>query len=359
MKATELRKIIHIDMDCFYAAIEARDHPALRGKPLAVGGSPDARGVVATCSYEARQFGVHSAMPMKTALRLCPELIRVPPRMAIYREVSQQIQAIFAAYTELIEPLSLDEAYLDVSGSSQHQGSATLIAKGIRARIWQEQQLTASAGIAPNKFLAKVASDWHKPNGQFVIRPAMIAEFMLSLSVKRIPGVGRVTAERMASLGIQTCGDLQSWSAEKLGAEFGRFGSRLYELARGIDLRSVSVDNSYKSISVEDTFATDLPDLAACYTELPALFHALKQRLAKAQSSQRLIPKSLVVKLRFHDFVLTTAQTTTSLVEEHLFFPLIKQAWERRQVPVRLLGIGVHFAEPWQPEQLSLGLKVF
>lgn len=358
MADTELRKIIHIDMDCFYAAIEARDNPTLRGKAIAVGGSPDARGVVATCSYEARRFGVHSAMPMKTALRLCPELIRVPPRRAVYQAVSEQIQSIFTAYTELIEPLSLDEAYLDVSHARQYQGSATLIAKEIRARIWQEQRLTASAGIAPNKFLAKVASDWHKPNGQFVIRPQAIAEFMLSLPVKKIPGVGRVTAERMAELGIQTCADLQAWSLAKLGTEFGRFGSRLYELARGIDQRPVSVNNGYKSISVEDTFATDLPDLAACYAELPALFRALEQRLAKVQASQRLVPKSLVVKLRFHDFVLTTAQTSTQVVAQPLFLPLIKQAWDRRQVPVRLLGVGVHFAEPWQPEQLSLGLKL-
>lgn len=357
MNAAELRKIIHIDMDCFYAAIEARDQPEWRGKPIAVGGAADARGVVATCSYEARQFGVHSAMPMKTAQRLCPTLIRVPPRMAVYREVSEQIRTIFADYTELIEPLSLDEAYLDVSRARQQQGSATLIAKEIRARIWQEQQLTASAGIAPNKFLAKVASDWNKPNGQYVILPRKVAEFMLNLPVKRIPGVGAVTAERMAALGIRSCEDLQSWSADKLRAEFGRFGSRLYELARGIDLRSVSVDNSYKSISVEDTFVTDLPDLAACYAELPALFLALEQRLAKAQTTQRLIPKSLVVKIRFHDFILTTAQTTHSLVEQRLFLPLIKQAWERRKVPVRLIGIGVHFAEPWKPEQLSLALK--
>ena len=356
MTDTALRKIIHIDMDCFYAAIEARDNPSLRGKPLAVGGSPDARGVVATCSYEARQFGVHSAMPMKTALRLCPELIRVPPRRAVYQAVSAQIHTIFAAYTDLIEPLSLDEAYLDVSRCKQQQGSATLIAQAIRARIWQEQQLTASAGIAPNKFLAKVASDWHKPNGQFVIRPQDIAKFMLTLPVKRIPGVGTVTAERMAALGIRSCEDLQAWSVDKLCAEFGRFGNRLYELARGIDSRPVSVDNSYKSISVEDTFATDLPDLVACYAELPALFQALEQRLAKAQATQRLVPKSLVVKIRFQDFTLTTAQTTNSLVEKSLFLPLIKQAWERRQMPVRLLGIGVHFAEPWRAEQLSLEL---
>lgn len=191
-----------------------------------------------------------------------------------------------------------------------------------------------------------------------MIRPQAIAEFMLSLPVKKIPGVGRVTAERMAELGIQTCADLQAWSLAKLGTEFGRFGSRLYELARGIDQRPVSVNNGYKSISVEDTFATDLPDLAACYAELPALFRALEQRLAKVQASQRLVPKSLVVKLRFHDFVLTTAQTSTQVVAQPLFLPLIKQAWDRRQVPVRLLGVGVHFAEPWQPEQLSLGLKL-
>ena len=351
------RKIIHIDMDCFYAAVEVRDNPSLLGKPVAVGGSPTGRGVVATCSYEARRFGVHSAMPMGLAVRKCPDLIVLSGRMSVYQEVSREIQAIFTEYTDLIEPLSLDEAFLDVSDSRQQQGSATLIASEIRERIVRQQGLTASAGIAPNKFLAKVASDWNKPNGQFVIRPQEVEAFVRALPVRRIPGVGSVTAAHMSRLGIETCADLQGWSADDLCVEFGRFGSRLYELSRGIDHRPVSTSNIRKSLSVEDTFGVDLPTLDACCAEIPALFAALERRLERAQQNQRLLMKSLFVKLRFHDFVTTTVQAGSSVLEQQLFITLLEEAWQRRRIPVRLIGIGIQFGDPWMPEQLILNLK--
>lgn len=359
LSTTPTRKIIHIDMDCFYAAIEMRDNPALRGKPIAVGGSPEGRGVVATCSYEARQFGVHSAMPMSMALRKCPQLIRVPARLDYYREVSEQIRAIFADYTDQIEPLSLDEAYLEVTGTTHHQGSATLIAQAIRERIVQTQQLTASAGVAPNKFLAKIASDWRKPNGLYVIRPPEVAEFVRTLPVKKIHGVGEVTAKRLHDLGVQTCEQLQLWSMQRLRTEFGKLGERLYDLARGIDERPVCTERPYKSISVEDTFSHDLPDLAACLAELPALFNVFTKRFNQTRKTQAqaLTPKSLVVKIRFHDFVLTTVQAPSKVIEQALFIPLIIQAWERGKRPVRLLGIGVQLEEGWKPEQLLLRLQ--
>lgn len=354
MSTLPIRKIIHVDMDCFYAAVEARDNPQLRGKPLAVGGSPDGRGVVATCSYEARKFGVHSAMPMGLALRKCPDLIIVRGRMEVYKQASAEIKAIFSEYTDLIEPLSLDEAFLDVSDSRHLQGSATLIAQEIRQRIWDSQQLTASAGVAPNKFLAKVASDWRKPNGQFVIRPQDIDQFVRELPVTRIPGVGRVTALHMDKLGIKTCADLQPFSADDLRLEFGKFGQRLYELARGIDHRPVSTSSIRKSLSVEDTFSTDLNSFEACLSKIPALYASFEQRLQKAQQRQYQLPKALFVKLRFHDFQTTTVQTTSTVINEALFVPLMQQAWERGQRPVRLLGLGAQFEEPGVPQQLEL-----
>ena len=349
-----MRKIIHIDMDCFYAAVEARDNPALRGKAIAVGGTPDGRGVVATCSYEARKFGVHSAMPMGIALRKCPALIIVPGRMDVYKQVSSEIQAMFTEYTDLIEPLSLDEAFLDVSASRHLKGSATLIAEEIRTRIWQTHRLTASAGVAPNKFLAKVASDWRKPNGQFVIRPQDVADFVRELPVKRIPGVGKVTEAHMDRLGIKTCAELQRMPENDLTMEFGKFGKRLYQLARGHDQRPVSTSGIRKSVSVEDTFSTDLPSLAACIERVPALYKALKKRVDRAQERSYQLPKTLYIKLRFHDFVTTTVQTSSSVVKEELYLPLIEQAWERGKRPVRLLGMGVQFEQPGIPEQLPL-----
>jgi DNA polymerase-4 len=353
------RKIIHIDMDCFYAAVEVRENPALRGKPVAVGGNPQGRGVVATCSYEARRYGVHSAMPMSTALSKCPGLAVLPVNMALYKQVSATIQAIFREYTPLVEPLSLDEAFLDVTGIDRCQGSATLIAEEIRQRIYSSQRLTASAGIAPNKFLAKIASDWHKPNGQKVITPGQIADFVKALPVGKIFGVGKVTAAKMQKLGIATCGDLQQWSIEDLQKNFGSFGPRLHELSRGIDDREVKTKRVRKSLSVEDTFARDLPSLEACNGQLERIYRELEARLVRARQTRTLLAKSLFVKLRFNDFETTTVQARGDGPEMEAYRHLLAKAWQRGRKPVRLIGLGLQFAEPDSPQQLSLALAEY
>ncbi|MDR1227557.1 MAG: DNA polymerase IV [Azoarcus sp.] len=338
-----VRKIIHCDCDCFYAAVEMRDDPALRGKPLAVGGRAEMRGVIATCNYEARAFGVHSAMSTARALQLCPHLILLPPDFRRYRETSQQILAIYRDYTSQVEPLSLDEAYLDVSGLECCQGSATLMAEEIRARIRAEVRITASAGIAPNKFLAKVASDWNKPDGQFVVRPQDVDAFVAALPVGKIFGVGKVTATRLKKRGAQTCGDLRAWDIARLIAEFGRFGTALHRLCRGIDERPVRPDRIRKSLSVETTYAHDLPDLSACRTELPALIAEFRRRFARLPAP-RPIHKA-VVKIKFGDFSQTTAECTSAAPGEAVWTALLDEAWTRRERAVRLLGVGVRFVE--------------
>ena len=341
-------------MDCFYAAVEMRENPSLRGKPVAVGGSGSQRGVVAACSYEARKFGVHSAMPSSRARRLCPQLVMLPVRMSLYKEVSKRIQALFYQYTDLVEPLSLDEAFLDVSDSEHCRGSATLIAKEIRSRIFAMEKLHASAGVAPNKFLAKVASDWEKPNGQFVIKPDEIDAFVKQLPVKRIFGVGKVTAKRLLGLGVENCLELQGFSEEKLSEHFGVFGKRLYELSRGIDDRPVTTHRTPKSLSVEETYATDLPDLPHCIAEIPVLYQEFVERLEKIQRRMSLRPRTLFVKLRFDDFETTTIQMAGTTPSEAGFNHLCKQAWQRGKRPVRLIGLGVQFFPLNSPEQLEL-----
>ena len=337
--AADSRKIIHCDCDCFYASIETRDNPALAGKPMAVGGSPERRGVVATCNYEARKFGIHSAMPMATALRHCPQLIVVYPRMEQYREASRAVQEIFADYTALIEPLSLDEAYLDVSDSKACKGSATLIAQEIRRRVREEVGITISAGIAPNKFIAKVASDWNKPDGQYVVLPHQVDEFVKELPVKKIFGVGKVTAAKMHSLGIQTCGDLRPYSVEELSALFGSFGAKLFRLARGIDERAVNPDRIRKSLSVENTYVQDLPNLQACLDKLPELHEQLETRLQRVHSDYDVSKK--YVKLKFNDFVSTTIEAMSISTELEGYIALCSDAFVRGNRPVRLLGLGV------------------
>ncbi|MGJ8662410.1 MAG: DNA polymerase IV [Marinicella sp.] len=351
----ELRKIIHVDMDCFYAAIEARDFPALKGRPIAVGGQPDKRGVVATCSYEARAFGIHSAMPMAQAIKKCPQLIIQPVRMSVYQQESKGIKAIFKRYTDLIQPLSLDEAFLDVSGSDICHGSATLIAQQIRQEIYQKHELTASAGIAPNKFLAKIASDWNKPNGQFVITPDAIDDFVIVLPVKKIYGVGKVTAKKMHDMDIHTCADLQQFEQKQLQQRFGVFGNTLYNLCRGIDHRPVQTHNERKSVSVEDTFLHDLPNLTTCQVEIKRLYDALKSRHKKAQMKQNIVIKALYVKIKFHDFTTTTAQKTHQALDIKVFHDLIKTAWHRKSRPVRLLGLGIQYQQAADIEQIGLG----
>ncbi|NIJ07530.1 DNA polymerase-4 [Sphingomonas vulcanisoli] len=291
--ATNPRKIIHIDMDAFYASVEQRDRPELRGKPLAVGGTRE-RGVVAAASYEARTFGVRSAMASVTARRRCPELIFVKPRFDVYAEVSRQIRGIFADYTEAIEPLSLDEAYLDVTGVE----SARDVAQQIRARIRAETGLTASAGVSYNKFIAKLASDQNKPDGICVIPPGAGARFVASLPVKRFHGVGPRTAERMAALGIETGADLAAQSLAFLEAHFGSFAAYLHGAARGIDDRPVRANRIRKSVGAERTFFEDISEPAALAEALERVLDALMERIERSESSGR----TVTLKVKYSDF---------------------------------------------------------
>ena len=321
-----------------------RDDPSLKNLPIAIGGKSDRRGVVATCNYKARQYGVHSAMPTGQALKLCPDLVVIPGTMAKYREAAQQIRQIFYRYTDKVEPLSLDEAYLDVTDCTECQGSATLIAQEIRQVIAKEVGVTASAGIAPNKFLAKVASDLNKPDGQFVITPDNVDGFVEKLEVKRIFGVGKVTNEKMRRLGIITCGDLQQRSVIELVDKFGVFGKRLHDLSFGRDDREVNANSRRKSLSVENTFSDDLADLQACQDKLPNLLVELRSRLRRIDSDY-LVTKQFI-KMKFNDFTATTVerQMMKNLPIES-FENLCNEAWERSDLPVRLLGIGVRFVD--------------
>lgn len=350
-----IRKIIHIDIDCFYAAIEMRDFPDLANKAIAVGGNAKRRGVIATCNYLAREFGVRSAMPTAHALKLCRQLIMQPVRMDVYQKESGYIRAIFADYTDLIEPLSLDEAYLDVTESTQCQGSATWIAQEIRARIYQTRQLTASAGIAPNKSLAKIASDWHKPNGQKVIRPEDVDSFILDLPVRKLFGVGPKMEDKLGALNIKTCSDLQQHSIEYLSDEFGTMGLRLYELARGIDNRPVNPDRIRKSISVEETYPKDLPDSDACLDALPELIRRLEERIYRAGEIYGI--HNLFVKLKFNDFQQTTVERMSNKVDLFILQQLIHEGFSRKFMPVRLLGIGIKLKQ--ENVQTSTQLPLF
>lgn len=347
----DIRKIIHIDMDCFYAAIEMRDNPSLFGHPIAVGGTSERRGVLCTCNYEARKFGVRSAMPTAKAYQLCPDLQVLPIRMDEYKKASAIVRSIFLEHTDIIEPLSLDEAFLDVTGTQECFGSATWLAEKIRKEIYEQTQLTASAGISCNKFLAKIASDWNKPNGQFVIPPEDIASFMPNLSVGKIFGVGKVTLKKLNNLGIETCGDLQEWSVVSLSEHFGVFGQRLFELSRGYDERPVNTSRERKSISVENTYAEDIPDLNLCMEKLPNLVERLKQRsLNKIEQGI----KGLFVKVKFNDFSQTTVDSSFDHIELHKYQVLLEQAFMRGQKPVRLLGIGVRLNTD---TEVQLGLE--
>lgn len=338
-----MRKIIHIDMDCFYAAVEVKYNPELRGKPLGIGGPPNSRSVLCTASYEARKFGVRSAMPSSQAVRLCPQLILIPPHFDLYKTESRKVREIFERFTNKIEPLSLDEAYLDVTDCEQFGGSATLIAQEIRRLIFTELNLTASAGIAPNKFLAKVASDWKKPNGQFVIRPQDVASFVKELPVEKIFGVGKVTAQKMHDLGLHTCGDLQKYTVFELHHWFGSRAQELFDFAYGKDNREVITEWERKSLTVEETFGRDRQSLEECLKEIPAIYADFVQRLEKGHYQDRI--KGLVVKVKFFDFKQTTHEEVANgvpTIED--FQRLLTKAWDRRAVPVRLIGLGVRLA---------------
>lgn len=347
-----MRKIIHCDCDSFYASVEMRDDPSLRALPIAVGGRASNRGVIATCNYEARKYGLHSAMPMAQALRLCPDLVVLPTNMEKYRVESQRVQRIFFDYTDLVEPLSLDEAFLDVSECRLHRGSATRIAQEIRDRVRTEVGITISAGIAPNKFLAKIASDWKKPDDQFTVTPNDIDSFMLDLPVHKIFGVGSVTAAKMSAMNVHTCGDLQEVSEGDLVKSFGKFGTRLIALCRGQDERPVSPNRVRKSVSTERTFADDLPSLQICEVELRKLFEDLERRIAKAKCAHRI--KSRTLKLRFTGFDTTTVANAGQQVELHTYLNLLSTAWQRQEKPVRLIGLGVQLRDTMNPDQDEL-----
>ena len=340
------RKIVHIDMDCFYAAIEVRDDPSLKGKPVGVGGS-SGRGVLTTANYEARKYGCRSAMPVFQAKQLCPEIILTPVRFDVYREVSNQVRAIFARYTDLVEPLSMDEAYLDLSHRKE---SGAALAQEIRERIFEETQLTASAGIAPNKLLAKVASDWNKPNGQLEIKPEEIDGFMRGLPVSKLNGVGKKGQEKLAQMSVTTCGDLRKFSKIDLAEELGRWGIELYERCRGRDDREVSVDRTRKSLSKERTFSENIDDLDWLMNVLRKLRKEVEESVMRKADQE---VKSRVVKLKFEDFTQTTAETAGSEMEEAVYEDLLRLAWSRGEgKSVRLLGVGVRFAS--EDDQMNL-----
>ncbi|QOR38681.1 DNA polymerase IV [Billgrantia diversa] len=347
------RKILHADCDCFYAAVEMRDNPALRDIPLAIGGSAEGRGVISTCNYPARAYGIHSAMPTARALRLCPHLTLLPGDFDRYREASRQLLAIFHELTPLVEPLSLDEAFLDVTDVTRFSGSATWMARWLKEECTKRVGITVSVGAAPAKFLAKIASDWEKPDGLTVITPPQVDDFVSALPVTKLHGVGPATAKRLQTLEIATCADLQRVPLERLLQEFGKFGRRLFELARGIDDRPVRIERERKSVSVETTFATDLPDLANCHTQLPPLYERLEARLARHGHPPI---AGVFVKVRFDDFSLTTLDSRGGLPTLDTFTTLMEQAWARRQRPVRLLGVGVRLVADDARRQLSLPL---
>jgi DNA polymerase-4 len=353
-----IRKIIHVDMDAFYASVEQRDDPSLRGKPVAVGGGH--RGVVAAASYEARKFGVRSAMPSVSAKRRCPELIFVKPRFDVYRAVSQQIRAIFADYTDLIEPLSLDEAYLDVTEDRLGLGSARAIAEDIRRRIREETQLTASAGVSYCKFIAKLASDHRKPDGLCVITPEKGPDFVASLPVSRFHGVGPVTAQKMERLGIHTGADLQAWSVPQLQAHFGSSAEWYWRISRGIDHREVKPDRPYKSVSAERTFDEDQRDPERLAAELERIAGYAWARIERAEVSGR----TVTLKVKFADFTnITRSRSFTEPVPDQMAFMEAGQALLSALHPVpkgiRLLGLGLHNlieGDNESPQQLGLAI---
>lgn len=337
-----IRKIIHVDMDAFYASVEQRDFPEYRNKPLIVGGSPQGRGVVAAASYEVRKFGVHSAMPAARAAKLCPHAIFVKPRFEVYKEASNQIRSIFFEYTDLVEPLSLDEAYLDVTENHKQVPSATLIAYRIKKQIKKETELTASAGVSFNKFLAKIASDLDKPDGLSVITPEQAEEFIEQLAIEKFFGVGKATQRKMDSLGIRTGADLKAWDEVDLVKQFGKSGHHYYRIVRGIDNRPVKPNRTRKSIGKERTFSEDISDLDWIRNFLAELAEKISESMEKLNASG----KTITLKVRYKNFETVTRSHTlhhyTNRTEElaEVAIRLLEET-ETGAREVRLLGISV------------------
>lgn len=351
------RKIIHIDMDAFFASVEQRDFPDLRGKPLAVGGSSE-RGVVAAASYEARKFGVRSAMSSRMAKQKCPDLVFVRPRFEVYKQVSNQIREIFLEYTPLVEPLSLDEAYLDVTENLKNKATATEIAQEIKERIFETTNLTASAGVSYNKFLAKLASDYKKPNGLFVIKPSAGEKFVENLEVGKFHGIGRVTAEKMNKMGILTGNDLKTKSLEFLVKHFGKVGNYYFDICRGVDNRSVNPDSIRKSIGVENTFDKDFTEPDDLYRELDDIIEQLWRRMTRAKA----FGKTITLKIKFADFeVITRSRTSQLPIIDEQFLAKVSYEMLHQLLPmpkgVRLMGVSfgnLEFADEMIGRQLTL-----
>jgi DNA polymerase-4 len=346
-----MRKIIHIDMDAFFAAVEMRDNPALRNVPMAVGGSKDRRGVISTSNYEARKYGVRSAMATAHALKLCPHLVLVRGRMGKYKEASEQVFEIFHEYTDLVEGLSWDEAYLDVTECALFNNSATLIAQDIRKKIFERTGgLTASAGIAPNKLIAKMASDFNKPNGQFTVAPHEVDEFIKTIKIEKLWGVGKVTAKHMHEMGIKTCEDMQRFTRSEMVYHFGKFGDALFDFCRGFDDREVETEHERKSLGTEETFAKDIADFEEMKEHVSRMVEEIKTDLLRYPDRT---VKNLHVKIKYHDFRRTTIERQLPLTTENYLY-LLEERWTQDPQPVRLLGVGVKFDEAKEQKDLPL-----
>ena len=337
------RKIIHVDMDSFYASVEIRDKPHLKKKPVAVAGSSQTRGVITTCNYVARNFGIKSAMPSVVAKRLCPELIFLPVNMDKYRRVSEEIHGIFKCYTKIIEPISLDEAYLDVTESDYCDNDPVIMAYQIRKKIFEDLGITASAGIATNKFLAKLASEWNKPNGQFTIFEEDVQNFILELPVRKINGVGEKTEKKLSDIKVQNFSDLQKVKIEKLIKIFGKHGESLYNLCRGKDSRPVENNRISKSLSVEDTYHDDISSIDQLLFELEKIHEKLLLRLQNKRNDEFSI-KSCFVKIKFSDFKTISNQKSSVTYEYDIFRDLLIKMVKENKKPVRLIGAGVQFS---------------
>ncbi|RKF15761.1 DNA polymerase IV [Alginatibacterium sediminis] len=352
------RKFIHVDMDAFYASVEIREQPWLADKPIAIGGRAGGRGVLSTCNYIARQYGLHSAMPTHQALKLCPDVVLLPGQMSLYKEISQQVQAIFRRYTDLVEPLSLDEAYLDVTDSDLHQGSATRIAQAIRNDIFKETQLTASAGVAPLKYLAKIASELDKPNGLSVIAPEQVEQFISELELRKISGVGKVSAQRLSEHGYVYGRDILASNSEQLRLELGKLGEMLWRRCNALDSGRVSTHRVRKSVGVERTFAKDIGDSQLLGEKLIGLLPELKRRSDKVLAGEASI-KTIGVKIKFSDFQQTTHDQQAQQIDEQVLMDLFSQAMLRGNgKAVRLVGlhIGLEYSKQRQ-EQMHLPLS--
>lgn len=348
-----IKKIIHIDMDMFFAAIEIRDNPQLRYTPVVVGGKPNSRGVVATANYEARKYGIRSAMPCREAYKRCPHCVFVKPQMEKYREVSRQIRDVFYSVTDMVEPLSLDEAYLDVTQNKLHEPSATRIAQNIKKAILAKTHLTASAGVAPNKFVAKIASDYNKPDGLCVVTPRNVLKFIHPLPVSKVPGVGKITNEKLQRLQIKTIADLSQKTMTFLIDHFGKFGVYLHNIALGMDEREVVADRIRKSYGRETTFSDDITDMQKIHEYL----QDCSQNVFRAITKQNLRARTATLKVKYHDFQTITRRSTKDgyFISAHELYETISQLLQQTQVgeiPIRLIGISISSLEDINSQQI-------